>query len=212
LGGMVSVSLPVVAVRERLGRWGERLSVAAVNGPSVVVVSGDVDALDELLAACEADGIRARRIPVDYASHCAHVEDIEGELSWELADIAPRASSVPFYSTVTAGVLDTTGLDAGYWYRNLRQTVRFEETVRALLADGFQVFIEASAHPVLTMGVEQTAEDHGSRVTAVGSLRRDEGGLERFMASLAEAYVGGASVDWAGMFAGTGARRVDLPT
>ncbi|MGW7688323.1 SDR family NAD(P)-dependent oxidoreductase, partial [Streptomyces asiaticus] len=212
LGGMVSVSLPVEAVRERLDRWGERLSVAAVNGPSAVVVSGDADALDELLAACEADEIRARRIPVDYASHCAHVEDIEEELLRELADIAPRASSVPFYSTVTAGVLDTTGLDAGYWYRNLRQTVRFDETVRVLLADGFQVFIEASAHPVLTMGVEQTAEDRGTRVTAAGSLRRDEGGLERFMTSLAEAYVGGASVDWAGMFGGTGARRVDLPT
>ncbi|MBA6433411.1 SDR family NAD(P)-dependent oxidoreductase [Streptomyces sp. GMR22] len=212
LGGMVSVSLPVEAVRERLGRWGERLSVAAVNGPSAVVVSGDADALDELLAGCEADEIRARRIPVDYASHCAHVEDIEEELLRDLADIAPRASSVPFYSTVTAGVLDTTGLDAGYWYRNLRQTVRFDETVRALLADGFQVFIEASAHPVLTMGVEQTAEDHGTRVTAVGSLRRDEGGLERFMTSLAEAYVGGAPVDWARLFAGTGAKRVDLPT
>ncbi|MCQ8195678.1 acyltransferase domain-containing protein, partial [Streptomyces rugosispiralis] len=100
----------------------------------------------------------------------------------------------------------------GYWYRNLRQTVRFEESVRALLGDGFQVFVEASAHPVLTMGVEETAEDHGTRVTAVGSLRRDEGGLERFMTSLAEAYVGGASVDWAGVFAGTGAERVDLPT
>ncbi|WP_346165640.1 SDR family NAD(P)-dependent oxidoreductase [Streptomyces javensis] len=212
LGGMVSVSLPVEAVRERLGRWGERLSVAAVNGPSAVVVSGDADALDELLAACEADEIRARRIPVDYASHCAHVEAIEEELLRALADIAPRASSVPFYSTVTAGVLDTTGLDAGYWYRNLRQTVRFDETVRTLLADGLDTFIEASAHPVLTMGVEQTAEDHGTRVTAVGSLRRDEGGLERFLTSLAEAYVGGASVDWAGMFAGTGAKRVDLPT
>ncbi|MGV9848187.1 SDR family NAD(P)-dependent oxidoreductase, partial [Streptomyces sp. NPDC003442] len=212
LGGMVSVPLPVEVVRERLGRWGERLSVAAVNGPSAVVVSGDTDALDELLAACEADEIRARRIPVDYASHCAHVEEIEGELLRELTGIAPRSSSVPFYSTVTAGVLDTTGLDAGYWYRNLRQTVRFDETVRALFADGFQVFIEASAHPVLTMGVEQTAEDHGTRVTSVGSLRRDEGGLERFLTSLAEAYVGGAAVDWAGTFAGTGARRVDLPT
>ncbi|MGW7594670.1 acyltransferase domain-containing protein, partial [Streptomyces rubiginosohelvolus] len=211
-GGMVSVSLPVEAVRERLGRWGERLSVAAVNGPSAVVVSGDADALDELLAACEADEIRARRIPVDYASHCAHVEDIEGELLRELAGIAPRSSSVPFYSTVTGGVLDTTGLDAGYWYRNLRQTVRFDETVRALLADGFDTFIEASAHPVLTMGVEQTAEDRGTRVTAVGSLRRDEGGLDRFATSLAEAYVGGVAVDWAAMFAGTGARRVDLPT
>ncbi|MYU20077.1 acyltransferase domain-containing protein, partial [Streptomyces sp. SID8361] len=71
-------------------------------------------------------------------------------------------------------------LDAGYWYRNLRRTVRFEETVRALLADGFDTFIEASAHPVLTMGVEQTAQDHDTHITAVGSLRRDEGGLDRF--------------------------------
>ncbi|WP_432049244.1 acyltransferase domain-containing protein, partial [Streptomyces asiaticus] len=205
-------SLPVGEVRERLGRWGERLSVAAVNGPSAVVVSGDADALDELLAGCEADEIRARRIPVDYASHCAHVEAIEDELRQALAGINPRPSSVPFYSTVTGGVLDTEELDAAYWYRNLRQTVRFDETVRALLADGFQVFVEASAHPVLTMAVEQTAEDHGSRVTATGSLRRDEGGLERFVTSLAEAYVGGASVDWSTAFRGTGARQVELPT
>ncbi|WP_344599137.1 polyketide synthase dehydratase domain-containing protein, partial [Streptomyces violaceusniger] len=76
----------------------------------------------------------------------------------------------------------------------------------------FQVFVEASAHPVLTMGVEQTAEEHGTRVTAVGSLRRDEGGLERFVTSLAEAYVGGASVDWSTAFRGRGARQVELPT
>ncbi|WP_346241299.1 type I polyketide synthase, partial [Streptomyces malaysiensis] len=211
-GGMVSVSLPVGEVRERLVRWGERLSVAAVNGPSAVVVSGDAAALEELLALCEAEGIRARRVPVDYASHCAHVEAIEDELRQMLAGIGPRSSSVPFYSTVTGGVLDTAGLDAGYWYRNLRQTVRFDETVGALLSDGFQVFVEASAHPVLTVGVEQTAEEHGSRVTAVGSLRRDEGGLDRFLTSVAEAYVGGASVDWSTVFQGTGARQVDLPT
>ncbi|WP_413106119.1 type I polyketide synthase [Streptomyces sp. Inha503] len=211
-GGMVSVSLPVEALRERLATWGERLSVAAVNGPSAVVVSGDVDALEELLAACEAEEIRARRIPVDYASHCAHVEAIEDELRQTLAGIAPRSSSVPFYSTVTGGVLDTAGLDAGYWYRNLRGTVRFDETVRVLLDEGFQTFVEASAHPVLTMGIEQTAEDHGTPVAAVGSLRRDEGGPERFLTSLAEAHVGGIAVDWRTVFAGTGAHPVDLPT
>ncbi|MBO3682733.1 type I polyketide synthase [Streptomyces sp. NEAU-YJ-81] len=211
-GGMVSVSLPVEALRERLATWGERLSVAAVNGPSAVVVSGDVDALEELLAACEAEEIRARRIPVDYASHCAHVEAIEGELQQTLAGIAPRSSSVPFYSTVTGGVLDTTELDAGYWYRNLRGTVRFDETVRVLLEEGFQTFVEASAHPVLTMGIEQTAEDHGTPVAAVGSLRRDEGGPERFLTSLAEAHVGGIAVDWRTVLAGTGAHPVDLPT
>ncbi|MYR42117.1 acyltransferase domain-containing protein, partial [Streptomyces sp. SID5910] len=102
-------------VGKRLADWDGRLSVAAVNGPSVVVVSGDADALDELLAACEADDVRARRIAVDYASHCAHVEAIEDVLLSDLAGIAPQASSVPFYSTVTGSVLDTSSLDAGYW-------------------------------------------------------------------------------------------------
>ncbi|MFD8624388.1 type I polyketide synthase [Streptomyces hygroscopicus] len=211
-GGMVSVSLPVEAVRERLAVWGERLSVAAVNGPSAVVVSGDADALDELLAACEAEEIRARRIPVDYASHSAHVESIEDEIRRTLAGIAPRSSSVPFYSTVTGGALDTAEMDAGYWYRNLRGTVRFDETVRVLLDEGFQTFVEASAHPVLTMGIEQTAEDHGTPVAAIGSLRRDEGGPERFLTSLAVAHVGGIAVDWRTVFAGTGAQPVELPT
>ncbi|MFE9253507.1 SDR family NAD(P)-dependent oxidoreductase, partial [Streptomyces sp. NPDC007088] len=211
-GGMVSVSLGEEAVGGLLARWEGRLSLAAVNGPGVVVVSGDADALDELLAVCEADGVRARRIAVDYASHCAHVEEIESVLARELADVAPRPASVPFYSTVTGGVLDTSALDAGYWYRNLRQTVRFAETVDALLDDGFRLFVESSAHPVLTMGIEQTAEAHESAVTAVGSLRRGEGGLERFLTSAAEAFVGGAAVDWAALFEGTGARRVELPT
>ncbi|MEV0844924.1 SDR family NAD(P)-dependent oxidoreductase [Streptomyces sp. NPDC049954] len=211
-GGMVSVSLGEDVIGDLLARWEGRVSLAAVNGPGVVVVSGDADALDELLAVCEADAIRARRIAVDYASHCAHVEEIESVLARELADVSPRTASVPFYSTVTGGVLNTSGLDAGYWYRNLRQTVRFAETVDALLADGFRLFVESSAHPVLTMGVEQTAEAHNTAVTAVGSLRRGEGGLERFLTSAAEAFVGGAAVDWATLFEGTGARRVELPT
>ncbi|MFC0597434.1 type I polyketide synthase, partial [Streptomyces palmae] len=211
LGGMVSVSLPHEAVSERLERWGARLSVAAVNGASSVVVSGDVEALEELLAECEREEIRARRIPVDYASHSAHVERIEGELREVLAGITPRTSTVPFYSTVAAEAIDTAVLDADYWYRNLRQTVRFDETVRALLADGHQVFIEASAHPVLTVGIEQTAEDADVPATAVGSLRREEGGLDRFLTSLAEAQVAGAPVDWGTVFEGTGARRTALP-
>ncbi len=211
-GGMASVSLPVELVQERIARWGDRLSVAVVNGPSMVVVSGDSAALDEWLAVCEAEGTRARRIAVDYASHSPHVVAIETDLRRDLAGITPQPSSVPFYSTVTASVLDTTGLDAGYWYRNLRRTVRFDETVHQLLDDGFRVFVEASAHPVLTMAVEQAADQHGTETTAVGSLRRDEGGLERFMTSLAEAYVVGASVDWSVAFAGSTARRAALPT
>ncbi|MFC0596901.1 SDR family NAD(P)-dependent oxidoreductase, partial [Streptomyces palmae] len=211
-GGMVSVSLPRAELAKRLELWGERLSVAAVNGPSSVVVAGDVAALEELLAECEREEIRARRIPVDYASHSAHVERIEGELREVLAGITPRTSTVPFYSTVTAEPIDTAVLDADYWYRNLRQTVRFDETVRALLATGHQIFIEASAHPVLTLGVEETAEDIGAPAAPIGSLRREEGGLERLYTSLAEAYGLGAPVDWGTVFEGSGAQAVELPT
>ncbi|UJB43720.1 type I polyketide synthase [Streptomyces sp. A1-5] len=206
-GGMVSVSLPVDEVTGRLERWGGRISIAAVNGPGSIVVSGDVDALDELLADCEESGVRARRIPVDYASHSAHVEEIRDELLTILSDITPRPSQVPFFSTVSVERIDTSVLDAEYWYRNLRQTVRFEETVQLLAEQGHRLFVESSAHPVLAMGVQETSE----QIVALGSLRRDEGGLDRFLLSLAEAHVHGVTVDWTVVF--PDARRVDdLPT
>ncbi|MER7057888.1 SDR family NAD(P)-dependent oxidoreductase [Streptomyces sp. NPDC000351] len=211
LGGMASVSLPRAEVETRLSGWEGRLDVAAVNGVSSTVVAGDADAIVEFVAACRAEEIRARQVPVDYASHSAHVERIEAELLDVLAPIAPRAARVPFYSTVDAAPTDTTTLDAGYWYRNLRHTVRFEETVRLLISKGFGTFVESSAHPVLTMGVQETA-DVTADVTAVGSLRRDEGTLARFLASAAELFVHGTSVDWSALFEGTGARCVDLPT
>ncbi|MEU1020486.1 SDR family NAD(P)-dependent oxidoreductase, partial [Streptomyces sp. NPDC005898] len=213
LGGMVSVSLSAGEVVERIAAFGGRIQVAAVNGPASVVVAGEVEALDELLAGCEVDGVRARRIAVDYASHSAQVEVIEERLAELLAGIEPKSSSVPFYSTVTGALLDTAELDGAYWYRNLRHTVRFEETVGGFLEEGDAVFIEASAHPVLTIGLQEIAEAHGADNSVVlGSLRRNEGGLDRFLTSLAEAYVQGVPVDWTAAFTGTGASRVELPT
>ncbi|WP_328786491.1 type I polyketide synthase [Streptomyces sp. NBC_00273] len=213
LGGMVSVPLPAKEVRERIAPWGEeRISVAAVNGPSSVVVSGEVQALEELLASCEADGVRAKRIAVDYASHSAQVELLREELDTLLAPIVPQAAEVPFLSTVTGEWVSGTELDAGYWFRNLRQTVELEQATRTLLEQGFGVFIESSPHPVLTVGMQETVEDAGREAAILGSLRRNEGGLERFWLSLGEAYVRGVAVDWDAVFAGTGAQRVDLPT
>src|SRR5215207_2932936 len=213
-GGMVSVTLPVEQVELRIAPYEGRVSVAAVNGPAAVVVSGEPADLDDLVAGCERDGVRARRVLVDYAAHSAHVEALEAELHEVLAPITPRSGSVLFYSTVEDRVLDTAGLDAAYWYRNLRGRVRFEPAVRARVATGANCFVEVSPHPVLAMAVEQTIEalDAADRVTVVGSLRRDEGGPERFATSLAEAHVAGIPVDWTTFYAGTGARRVELPT
>ncbi|MCP2168530.1 Acyl transferase domain-containing protein [Goodfellowiella coeruleoviolacea] len=207
-GGMVSVALPVTEVGDRIGAWAGRISVAAVNGPHATVVSGEPEALAELVAACAAEGIRAKTIPVDYASHSAQVADIRAELLAALDEVRPTAGSVRFFSTVTGDWLDTATMDAEYWYTNLRDTVRFADAVHALHTQGYGPFIEVSPHPVLTAAIQETVADG----VAVGTLRRDEGGLARFLLSLGEAHAHGVPVHWPAVFAGTPTRTVDLPT
>ncbi|MFF7649490.1 type I polyketide synthase [Streptomyces sp. NPDC007983] len=208
-GGMVSVSLPVDVVGERLG---EGLSVAAVNGPSSTVVAGEVEALEALVGALESEGVRVRRIPVDYASHSVQVEQIEAELLEVLGSVRPVSSSVPFYSTVTGEMVDTAALDAGYWYRNLRQPVLLGDVTGSLLKSGRRVFAEMSPHPVLGFVLGESMDAAGVDGVVVGSLRRDEGGLRRFLSSVGEAYVAGVEVDWAAAFDQANTRHVTLPT
>ncbi|WP_433274721.1 SDR family NAD(P)-dependent oxidoreductase [Actinosynnema sp. CS-041913] len=206
-GGMGAVSLPADEVRERLAGG---LDVAALNGPGSTVVSGEDEALTAFLAACEAEGVRARRIQVDYASHSAHVEQIRDELLEALAGITPRPARVAFHSTVTGEVAAGTELDAGYWYRNLRQTVRLEPVVAGLAEQGHRLFVELSPHPVLAVAVQETLEAREVAGTVVGSLRRDEGGLDRVLLSVGQAHVAGAPLDLTALL---GPRaRLDLPT
>ncbi len=205
-GGMVSLPVAEAAALEMIAPWDGRLSVAAVNGPAATVVSGDLAALDELLARAERDGLRARRVPIEYASHSAQVEAVRAEVLAATAAVRPRAAEVPFMSSVTGGFLDAAGLDSGYWYRNLREPVRFDAASRALRDAGYDVFVEAAPHPVLT----QAVQDADAAILAVGSLRRDDGGLGRFLTSLAEVAVRGVPVDWRPAL--PGARPVPLPT
>ncbi|MEV0221377.1 SDR family NAD(P)-dependent oxidoreductase [Streptomyces sp. NPDC050704] len=212
-GGMASVLLPEDQVRDRLAPWADRLWIAAVNGPASVALTGDPDACDAFVAACTADGVQARRIPgAASPGHSPHVEPLREQLMADLADLAPRTGQVPFYSTVTGRQLDTAGLDATYWCRNMREPVRFEGALRALLADGHRLFVEPSPHPVLVTSVQQCVEAGDHEAVVTGTLRRGEGGPGRLRTALAQAWTGGAHIDWPRVFAGTGARRVDLPT
>ena len=184
-----------------------------VNGPGSVVVSGEAGALTELLAALDAEGVRNRRISVDYASHSARVELIEEEIVKALSPVAPRELTVPMLSTVTGDWVGPEELDAEYWYANLRRPVRFEAATRALAAGGHSAFVEISPHPVLTSSIEDTLDAAGVAPALVtGTLRRDQGGPERFLVSLAEAFVRGVPVDWSVALAGSEPRRADLPT
>ncbi|MEU8216810.1 SDR family NAD(P)-dependent oxidoreductase, partial [Micromonospora taraxaci] len=210
-GGMASTSLDLSETHRRLTPWADRLSIAAVNGPRSIVVSGDVSALDEFVTACAAEGVQVKRIGVDYASHSLQVEQVRDQLLAALVGIAPRTGTIPFYSTVTGKILDTAELGAQYWYDNLRRTVQFEGATRVLLTLGHRVFIECSPHPVLTLGVEQTIDGSDQQAVAIGTLRRDEGSLDRFTTSLAEAFVQGVDVNWPATFAGSSVTHLDLP-
>jgi acyl transferase domain-containing protein len=214
-GGMLAVAQSATLLAESLERYEQPIAIAAINGPLSTVLSGPLDALDAFAAQCESEAIRTRRIPVDYPSHSSAIEEIRVELLDACAAITPRRGEIPFYSTVTAGELDTERLDGEYWYRNLRDPVRFEPAIRSLLDQGHRAFIEVSPHPVLAQGVAETIEQHLEDPTQAligGSLRREEGSPQRFCVSLAQAWVRGVDVDWAAIFEATGAKRVSLPT
>ncbi|MEU6127050.1 type I polyketide synthase, partial [Streptomyces sp. NPDC047123] len=212
-GDMASLSAGAEQAAELIGdRPG--VCIAAVNGPSSTVVSGPPEHVAAVVAQAQGRGLRARVIDVGYASHGPQIDDLHDLLTERLADIWPVAADVAFYSTVTAERLtDTTALDTEYWVTNLRQPVRFADTIDALLADGYRLFIEASAHPVLGLGMEETIERADVSASVVPTLRRDHGDAVQLARSAAQAFVAGADVDWRRWFpAEPTPRTVDLPT
>jgi polyketide synthase 7 len=206
-GGLVSAAIGEAEARARLTTG---LSIAAVNGARSVVVSGPDGELEVFLSRLAEAGIRGKRIPVDYASHSPQVERIRDRLYDELAPVTPRPGAVPMLSTVTGEWLAPEAAGAGYWYENLRATVAFAPGVLALAGSGHAAFVEVSPHPVVAMGIQETLEEHDRPTVVTGTLRRDDGGLVRFLTSLAELHVRGVEPDWAALY--PGARRISLPT
>jgi acyl transferase domain-containing protein len=209
-GGMISVLLPEEQVRADIAPWEPELGILAVNGPGQAIVGGELAALDELVAHYAKREISTRRVEVDVVSHCAAVEVFRDELLADWAGVTPRAARIPFYSTVTGGELEPTELTGEYWYRNLRQEVRFGATVRELLNRGHRAFIEISPHPVLSTGVTQNADACDVPATVVGSLRRAQDDVRSLLGAFGEAFANGVPVHWSRVLGPGG--HVDLPT
>ncbi|MFC4612665.1 type I polyketide synthase [Streptomyces maoxianensis] len=211
-GGMVSVPLGAVdtqSLLDSVGGAARGIAVAALNGPHVTVVAGGDEALTDLLTACERQGVDAKRIDVDYASHTAAMEVLREPLAQQLTGVLPRRAAVPMYSTLTGEAVDTTVLDASYWYDNLRGTVRFQPAVERLIARRHRAFIEISPHPVLAMGLLDILDGAGVQGTVIGSIRRGTG-LSQFVASAAAAQASGVAVDLSSIQ--PQGRRIDLPS
>ncbi|RKS09660.1 myxalamid-type polyketide synthase MxaE and MxaD [Nocardiopsis sp. Huas11] len=208
-GGLALVELDVDEAAALLRGREHELSVAALNGPRAIVLSGATGALDEVVAELEGRGVFARRVTVEFAAHSPQVEPIQPRLRAALRGIAPRPAETVLYSTVTGEPIDGRELDPEYWERNVRATVRFAPALERLLADGYDTFVEVAPHPVLIRSVDEVTAG-AENAMSVSSARRDEDETQGMLRALGELYAAGVPVDWSAQY-GTGAPHVDLP-
>nr|WP_241562498.1 type I polyketide synthase [Streptomyces hoynatensis] len=189
----------------------ERVAVAAVNGPQAVVLSGDTDAVLEAAAAIEAQGRKTTVLPVSHAFHSPLMDPMLEEFREAVTGLAFAEPRLGIVSNLTGRLVEAGELgSAGYWVRHVRETVRFADGVGALRDAGADVFLELGPDGVLSAMAAHTLDGEQARI--VPSLRKDRAEETTLLTALAHLHVAGVAVDWAPLFAGTGARRVDLPT
>lgn len=172
-GTMAVVELPAAEAAALIADTGGKAVVAGYGSPTTTVLAGDHGSIDAVLARLEATGVHARRIPDTAPSHSPYVDELRDDLRAALSGVRPRRAAVPMYSTVTLRRIEGPELTAAYWIDNLREPVRFAPAVRQLSHAGHGVFLEISAHPVLTEPVRQCLEHAGHRGLALPSMRRN---------------------------------------
>lgn len=209
-GGMLSLDLPCPRAEELLAPYAGRLFVAAVNSPHSTAVSGDSDALAELRRSLDEQGIKARPLSTPFASHTPLMAPLREQLLDRISGIRPTPAATPLYSTVLAQPAPGDRLDPAHWYANLSEPVRFADTIRRMLDDGYRYFVELSPHPSLGSSIEAVAAEAGIDAVSIGSLRRQHGGRDVLLRGLGELYTAGHTPDWRTLF--RAGRRVDLPT
>ncbi|MFD2767489.1 type I polyketide synthase [Micromonospora eburnea] len=209
-GDMVMVSLPFDQARERLA-GSDDLSPAIAASPVSTVLAGDPAAVQKVLDSWPAEGIAARRVTAGIAFHSPHMDPLLDELTELCAGLRPGKPAIPMYSTALTDPRGVPSGDGVYWATNLRQPVRLAAAVAAAAEDGFEAFLEVSAHPLIAHSVGETLAEQGLDDTFVGiSLRRNRPERQTWLTSLAAAHCAGIAVDWSRLHpAGS---LVDLPT
>ncbi|XYI03831.1 type I polyketide synthase [Sorangium sp. So ce1128] len=210
-GKMAVVELVAEAALRALEGYGDRLSVAAINDPGSVVLSGEPAALSEVIERLALQKIRCRFLRGSYAFHSAQMAPLGAELAGALRDLAPRPAAVPMYSTVTGARVGGEELDAAYWARNLREPVLFAHAIAASIEDGHRRFLEVGAHPVLSGNVAQCLLGRQQEGLALPTLRRGQGERRSLLRSLGSLYAQGHPVAFDRLHP-AGGRCVALPT
>ncbi|MFF4490550.1 type I polyketide synthase [Streptomyces sp. NPDC001544] len=211
-GAMLVVELPADRARRRAQPYGDAVSVAAENAPTVTVLAGDAAALTALRTELERDGVLCRPVPVNVASHSPQMDAVCEDLSRELASISSVPGETRMVSTVDGHEGEAPRLTAGYWADNLRRPVRFADTLRKTAHETNAVFLEVGPHPVLLAAMDDTLTAAGAEASAVASLHRACDEPTELARAAGRLFAHGGYVDWRRWY-GDGPRHVlSLPT
>lgn len=195
-GTMLAVSLSEDEAERRVRRYRDRVSVAAVNSPTAITLAGDEAALTLLAEELRAEQQFAKFLTVEVPYHSVGMERIKDELLAELAPLEPRPAEVPLYPTGVEGTARGEELDAAYWWKNVRDRVRFRSAIDRIADDGYRVFLEIGPHPVLGHAIRECLDAGGRSALTLPSIRRREDETERFAASLGTLHTLGVPIDW----------------
>lgn len=209
-GKMAAVELSQAEAELLLAKYAGRLSIAAINSPTSIVLSGEATALEEVLQSLQQQ-IFCQLLRVNYAFHSPQMEPFQAELVQSLQGLAPQAASIPIISTVTGSWRDGRDFDADYWGRNIREPVRFAAGVDELVQTKHNLFLEFSPHPVLAMNISQCLRHYGKEGAVLPSLRRQEGEQIVMLGSLGILYTLGYPIEWNRLYT-SGGRYVSLPS
>ncbi|HEY9088384.1 MAG TPA: type I polyketide synthase [Anaerolineaceae bacterium] len=198
LGKMAAVELPGDETAQVISSLGleQAVSVAAINSPTSVTISGESAALEKTLKALEERGAGYRMLRVNYAFHSPQMEPYRLELAEVLGTIATHPAKVPVISTLTAQPAQAGDYDAAYWGENIRRPVQFAGAVQYLIGQGITCFLEVSPHPVLAAALTQGLDYAGQPGVVLASQRRGQPEHQTLFNTLAELYALGAAIRW----------------
>lgn len=211
LGAMSAVALSA----DDIAAWLEQpefslVCLAGINSPGGITLAGPDEPLTALEERLHQQGVIAKRLPLDYAFHSAAMDTTREDLINALQDITPRAARIPFISTVTGSASDSTALDADYWWRNIREPVLFHQAAAALITQGYNIFVEVGAHPVLRRYLTEILREQSLDGQVIGTLKRRQDDAAALCDTLGKLLLSGSPLDSSTFFPAPG-KRTNLP-
>lgn len=209
-GALAMVNLSPEEAESLLGERTD-VVVAVAASPGSAVIAGDIPAVAELSEQWREQGLAVRPVDTDVAFHSPQMDPLLDALAAAAADLEPMAAEIAIYSTALADPRSDAVRDGRYWAANLRGQVRFAQAVTAAIEDGYRLFVEISAHPVVEHSVTEAFEALGVEDAYVAhSLRRNRPEREELLTNLGLMYCHGAGVDWSAMW--SDGNLAELPT